>query len=92
MFSSDDSPTDIIRILPKSLAAYLPNERQKINSAEGNDEHNPGQTEREHATYDQLNETQDFPIANSFVGFTRTFQYLGSLISYNLRYDDNITS
>ena len=47
---------------------------------------------REHAMYDQLNKTQDFLVANGFVSFTRTFRYLGSLISYNLRDDDDITS
>jgi len=73
MFSSNDSPTDIICILPKSLATYHPDERRKINSADDNNEHDPGQTEREHATYDQLNETQDFPVADCFVSFTRTF-------------------
>jgi hypothetical protein len=42
--------------------------------------------------YDKLDETQNFPVTDGFVSFTRTFRYLGSLISYNLRYDDNITS
>ena len=42
--------------------------------------------------YDKLNETQNFPVTDGFVSFTRTFRYLGSLISYNLRDDDNITS
>jgi len=92
MFSSDDSPTDIIRILPKSLAAHHPDGRRKINSADDGDKQDPGQTEREHAMYDRLNETRDFPIADGFVSFTRTFRYLGSLISYYLRDDDDITS
>jgi hypothetical protein len=42
--------------------------------------------------YDKLDETQNFPVTDGFVSFTRTFRYLGSLISYNLRDDDNITS
>ena len=42
--------------------------------------------------YDKLDETQNFPVADGFVSFTRTFKYLGSLISYNLRDDDDITS
>jgi hypothetical protein len=92
MFSSDDTPTEIIRILPKSLAAYHPDGRRRINSADDDDEHDPGQTEREHAMYDKLDETQNFPVADGFVSFTRTFRYLGSLISYNLRDDDDITS
>jgi hypothetical protein len=52
LFTLDKNPTDIIRILPKSLAAYHPNGRKKINSADEDNEHNPGQTEREHAMYD----------------------------------------
>ncbi len=73
MFQPEDSPTDIIRILPKSLAAYHPNGRRRINSADDNDEHDPGQTEREHAMYDKLDKTQDFPVADGFVSFTWTF-------------------
>jgi hypothetical protein len=46
MFSPDNTPTDIIRILPKSLAAYHPDGRRRINSADDDDEHDPGQTER----------------------------------------------
>ena len=42
--------------------------------------------------YNKLDETQNFPIADRFVSFTRTFQYLGLLISYTLRDDDDITS
>jgi hypothetical protein len=92
MISPDDTPTGIIRILPKSLAAYHPNGRQKINSADDDDEHDPGQTECKHAMYDKLDKTQNFPVADGFVSFTRTFRYLGSLISYNLHYNDDITS
>ena len=92
LFTPDENSTNIIHILPKSLAAYHPDGRWKINSTEDNDEHNPGQTEREHTMYDQLNETQNFPVADGFVSLTQIFQYLGSLISYNLRDDDGITS
>ena len=92
MFSPDNSPTDIIRILPKSLAAYHPNGRRQINSADDDGEHDPGQTEREHAKYDKLDETQNFPVADGFVSFTRTFRYLGSLICYNLRDYKDITA
>jgi len=92
LFTPNENSTNIIHILPKSLAAYHPNGKRKINSTEDDDEHNPGQTEREHTMYDQLNETQIFPVADGFVSLTRTFQYLGSLISYNLRDDDDITS
>ena len=63
-----------------------------INSADDDKEQIPGQTEREHKMYDRLDETQNFPVADGFVSFTRTFKYLGSLISYNLRDDDDITA
>jgi hypothetical protein len=42
--------------------------------------------------YDQLDKTKDLPEADGFVSFTRTFRYLGSLISYNLRNNDDITA
>jgi hypothetical protein len=60
-----------------------------INSSDGDEEHNPGQTEREHDMYDRLDETKNFSVADGFVSFTRTVKYLGSLISYNLCDDDN---
>jgi hypothetical protein len=41
--------------------------------------------------YDQLDKTQTFQVADGFVSFTWTFRYLGLLISYNLRNDDDIT-
>ena len=63
-----------------------------INSSDSDEEHNPGQTEREHDMYDQLDETKNFSVADGFVSFTRTFKYLGSLISYNLRDDNDITA
>jgi hypothetical protein len=63
-----------------------------INSSDSNEEHDPGQTEREHDMYDRLDETKNFSVADGFVSFTRTFKYLGSFISYNLRDDDDITA
>ena len=74
------------------LAAYHPNGRRMINSFDDDEEHDPGQTEREHGMYDRLEETKNFPVADGFVSFTWTFKYLGSHISYNLRDDDNITA
>jgi hypothetical protein len=91
-FTPNENPTDIICILPKSLAAYAPDGRRTINSANDDDEDDPGQTEHEHAMYDRLDKTQDFAVADGFVSFMRTFRYLGSLISYNLRNNDDITS
>jgi hypothetical protein len=92
IFTPDEQPTVIIRILPKSLAAYHPDGRSMINSSDSNEEHDPGQTEREHDMYDRLDETKNFSVADGFVSFTRTFKYLGSFISYNLRDDDDITA
>ena len=92
MFMPDKQPTIIIRILPKSLAAYHPDRRRMINSSDGNEEHDPGQTERKHDMYDRLVETKNFSVADGFVSFTRMFKYLGFLISYNLRDDENITA
>ncbi len=81
MFKTDELSTNVIRILSKSLAAYYPNEQHKINSSNDDEENNPGQTEREHKMYDQLDETQPFAVADGIVSFTQTFRYLGLLIS-----------
>jgi hypothetical protein len=92
MFTPKEHSSDIIRILSKSLAAYHPDGQCKFNSSDDNKEHNLGQTECKHEMYDQLDETQTFQVANGFVSFTRTFRYLGSLISYNLRDNNDITA
>ena len=63
-----------------------------INSFDGDEEHDPGQTECKHDMYDRLDETKNFPVADGFVSFMQTFKYLGSHISYNLRDDDDITA
>jgi hypothetical protein len=89
MFKPKEHSFDVIRILPKSLAAYHPDGRRKINSS---DEHNPGQTEHEHEMYDRLDKTQTFQVADGFVSFMWTLQYLGLLISYNLRDVNDITA
>jgi hypothetical protein len=64
MFKTDEHSPDVIRILPKSLAVYHPNEQHKIDSSNNDEEHNPGQTEHEHKMYDQLDETQPFAVAD----------------------------
>ena len=92
MFTPDKHPTKIICKLPKSLAAYHLDGRCMINSFDDNKEHDLGQTECEHKMYNQLDKTKDFPVADGFVSFTPTLRYLGSLISYNLGNDDNITA
>ncbi len=42
-------------------------------------------------TYDKLDETRDIDVKDGYVTFTRSFRYLGSMISYNLRDDEDIT-
>jgi hypothetical protein len=42
--------------------------------------------------YDRLDKTQTFQVADGFISFMWTFPYLGLLISYNLRNDDDITA
>jgi hypothetical protein len=73
MFTPKEHSSDVIRILPKSLAAYHPNGQCKINSSSDIKEHNPGQTECKHEMYDQLDKTQTFQVADGFVSFMRTF-------------------
>jgi hypothetical protein len=91
VFTPKEHSSDVIRILPKSLAAYHLDGGRKINPSNNDKEHNLGQTEREHEMYDQLDETQTFQVADSFVSFRRTYRYLGTLISYNLCNNNDIT-
>ena len=49
-----------------------------INSSDGDEEHDPGQTERKHDMYDRLDETKNFPVADGFVSFTRTSNIIQS--------------
>lgn len=72
IFTPNKDSTNIVCIFPKSLTTYHHTDRLTINSATNDGEHNPGQTEREHAMYNKLNETQDFLIADGFVSFTIT--------------------
>ncbi len=71
MFTPDEQTNNIIQILPKSLAAYHPDKQCMINSFDDNEEHDPGQTEREHDMYDPLDKTINFPVADGFVSFLR---------------------
>ncbi len=48
--------------------------------------------ESEGSTYDKLDETQNVQVTDGFVSFTQTFWYLGLLISYSLRDDDDVTA
>jgi len=47
-------------------------------------------TTREDAMYDNLPETEAINVADGYVTFCRTFKYLGSRITYNLRDDHDI--
>ncbi len=51
-----------------------------------------GQRERDNNAYDQLPETANFPVANGYISFMRTFCYHGSLINYSLHDDEDITA
>jgi hypothetical protein len=62
----------------------MPKVMKKKKSEEPDHDNN----KREHDIYDKLDETH--VVADGIVSFTRTFRYLGSLISYNLRDDEDI--
>ena len=104
-FSPVDSPQDRIRILPQSLmlvpppAVVPPKPRNgrttqrcvALSDTEDDQSQTQGQ-ERDNDAYDKLPETANFHVADGYVSFTRTFHYLGSLINYSLRDDDDITA
>ncbi len=56
------------------------------------DEDDEDQTERKGAIYDKLDETRDIDVEDGYVTFTRLFRYLGSMISYNLHDNEDITA
>ncbi len=105
-FSPVDSPQDRICILPQSLLlvplpAVVPpkpcNSRTvkrhtTLSYTTDDQSRTQGQTERDNDAYDKLPETANFHVADGYVSFTRTFCYLGSLINYSLRDDDDITA
>ena len=49
-------------------------------------------TEIINLSYDALPKTANFPVHDGYVSFMRTFRYLGSLINYSLRDNDDITA
>ena len=75
-------PSSIICIPPKSCAPHHSDKQHMVHSSDSDDDaHHPKkETKREDNMCNQLDETKDFSIANSFVSFTRMFWYLGSLI------------
>jgi len=104
--SPDASPDSRICILPKSLLSLPPRatpppehqdrgaKRRFITLSEADD--NQARTgkwrEQDNDAYDKLPETANVPVSDGYVSFTRTFRYLGSLINFSLRDDDDITA
>jgi hypothetical protein len=101
-----DSPQDRIRILPQSLLLVPPpavvppkpcnsrttKRRVALSYTVDDQSRTQGRTERDNDAYDKLPETANFHVADGYVSFTRTFRYLGSLINYSLRDDNDITA
>jgi hypothetical protein len=56
------------------------------------DEDNEDRSEREGATYDKLDETKNIDVEDGYVTFMQSFRYLGSMISYNLCDNEDITA
>jgi hypothetical protein len=56
------------------------------------DDPTPDNKGSEGSMYNKLDETKDVQVADGFVSFTQTLRYLGLLISYSLRDDDNVTA
>ncbi len=67
---------------PSHLAVALPDD-------DGDDEE---KAEHEGTIYDKLDETKDIAVENGYVTFMQPFWYLGSLMSYNLRDNDDVTA
>ena len=91
--------------MPKSLLSLSPRTtplparprgttRRHIALPESDGDESGTAKEREQANdiYDGLPETANVPVADGYVSFTRTFRYLGSLINFSLRDDDDITA
>jgi hypothetical protein len=105
-FAPNDCPQCRIRILPRLLTIASPlkiappafcrgkatQNRIALLDTDENQARAQEQKERKNAAYDKLPETANFPVADGHVSFTRTFRYLGSLINYSLRDDDDITA
>jgi hypothetical protein len=53
---------------------------------------NKEKVEREGAIYDKLDKTRDIAVENGYVTFMQLFWYLGSMISYNLHNDEDVTA
>ena len=63
---------------PSHLAVALPDDEENA--------------EHEDVTYDKFDKTKEIVVKNGYVTFTQSFRYLGSLISYNLYDNEDITA
>jgi hypothetical protein len=86
------SPPPVIKTSP--LAPRTKTTQQCITPPATNNNHarKPGKTGRNIIAYNILAKTATFPVVDQFVCFTHTFRYLGSLINYSLRDNDDITA
>jgi hypothetical protein len=106
-FSPDASLNSQSRILPKSVLSLPPPRTSRPTHPARGARHGPvalpaahnvephnyrKQQNRDNDAYDKLPKTATIPVADGYVSFTRTFRYLGSLINFSLRDDDDITA
>jgi hypothetical protein len=57
----------------------------------GDGKNDEKRAEREGAVYNKLDKTKNTAVADGYVMFTRAFYYCGSLVSYNLCDDEDVT-
>jgi hypothetical protein len=69
-----------------------PNAESLLVPNDDDDELDGEQRENEGELCNNLDETKDILVADGYVTFTRSFKYLGSLISFNLRNDDDVAA
>ncbi len=104
IFSHDASPDSRIRILPKSLLFLPPptpfppkhhnrgarRGRVALREADDDQARTGRQREQDNNAYDKLSQTANIPVADGHASFTHTFRYLGSLVNFSLRDNDDI--
>jgi hypothetical protein len=75
----------------RSITQPDPNAESLLVPNDDDDKPDDEQRENEGKLYDNLDETKDILVADGYVTFTCSF-YLGSLISFNLRDDNNVSA
>ena len=75
---------------PAPCPNKVPRQRITLHATDDDQMRTPGQREQDNIAYDNLDKTAKFTVIDGFVSFTHTFCYLGYLINYCLRDDDNI--